>query len=194
MIVIMEKKENNFCEICRNHNFKNNLKYIVIDLRNKNDSPIKDSIANEGTLLFINNEIISQDMLNKNNVAEILCQQINNLNQIGKDESSNNKMHIVLMTNETDSFDEFEYNYQETQENAKKIKIPNILSSAIASVKKKLDEPKYKKELKPEKLQRIKSLLKQYELIKNIILTLIEKIILISHMFMADINQSMIYV
>jgi hypothetical protein len=117
-----EKKENNFCEICRNHNFKNNLKSIVIDLRNKNDSPIKDSIANEGTLLFINNEIISQDMLNKNNVAEILCQQINNLNQIGKDESSNNKMHIVLMTNETDSFDEFEYNYQETQENAKKLK------------------------------------------------------------------------
>lgn len=170
-----EKKENNFCEICRNHNFKNNLKYIVIDLRNKNDSPIKDSIANEGTLLFINNEIISQDMLNKNNVADILYQQINNLNQIGKDEPSNNKMHIVLMTNETDSFDEFEYNYQETQENAKNNKIPNILSSAIASVKKKLDEPKYKKELKPEKLQRIKSLLKQYELIKNIILTLIEK-------------------
>ena len=114
-------------------------------------------------------------MLNKNNVAELLYQQINNLKQIGKDDNNNNKMHIVLMTNETDSFDEFEYNYQETQENAKKIKIPNILSSAIASVKKKLDEPKYKKELKPEKLQRIKSLLKQYELIKNIILTLIEK-------------------
>jgi hypothetical protein len=113
-------------------------------------------------------------MLNKNNVAELLYQQINNLKQIGKDDN-NNKMHIVLMTNETDSFDEFEYTYQETQENEKRNKIANILSSAIASFKKKLDEPKYKKELKPEKLQRIKSLLKQYELIKNIILTLIEK-------------------
>ena len=184
---INAKEENNLnkcCEICKNHNFKNTLKYIVIDLRNKNDTQVKDSITNEGTLLFINNDLITQDMLNKNNVAELFCQQIENLKQVGNNEEtndnenknkSNNNMHIVLMTNDTDNYDEFEYNYQETQVNAKKVKIVNILSTAITSIKKKLEEQKNKKEIKPEQLQQIKFQLKQYELIKNIILTLIEK-------------------
>ena len=169
------KKPNNCCEICRIHNFKNNLKYIIIDLRNKNDSQTKDSITNEGTFLFINNEILSQDMLNKNNVGELLSQQLNNLKQIGTDEQNNNSsenntnknnnnMHIVLMTNDTDNYDEFEYNYQETQANAKKSKITNILNTAITSIKKKIDEQKNKKEITPEKLQQIKFQLKQYEL------------------------------
>ena len=155
------KKPNNCCEICRIHNFKNNLKYIIIDLRNKNDSQTKDSITNEGTFLFINNEILSQDMLNKNNVGELLLQQLNNLKQIGNDGQNNNNnennvnknynMHIVLMTNDTDNYDEFEYNYQDTQTNAKKLKITNILNSAIASIRKKIDEQKNKKEITPEK-------------------------------------------
>ena len=178
-----EKKEINYCEICRNHNFKNNLKYIVIDLRNKNDSQIKDSIVNEGTLLFINNQILSQDMLNKNNVGELLSQQINDLKQIGNNDEKNannenlpnNNIHIVLMTNDTDNYDEFEYNYQETQINSKKLNITNILSSTISSIKKKLEEQKNKKEIKPEKAQQIKSQLKQYEVLKSIILTLIQK-------------------
>ena len=84
-------------------------------------------------------------------------------------------MHIVLMTNDTDNYDEFEYNYQDVKANAKKSKIGNILTSAIASIKKKLDEQKNKKEIKPEKMQQIKFQLKQYELIKSIILLLIEK-------------------
>jgi hypothetical protein len=50
-----QKKEIKYCEICKNNNAKNNLRYIIIDLRNKNDSQVKDSITNEGTLLFINN-------------------------------------------------------------------------------------------------------------------------------------------
>ena len=177
------KKPNNSCEICRIHKFKNNLKYIIIDLRNKNDSQTKDSIVNEGTFLFINNEILSQDMLNKNNVGELLSQQLNNLKQIDNNEQKNdnnenninNNMHIVLMTNDTDNYDEFEYNYQETQESAKKMKITNILNSAIISIKKKIDEQKNKKEITPEKLQQIKFQLKQYELIKSILLILIEK-------------------
>ena len=178
-----EKRINNTCEICKIHNFKNNIKYIIIDLRNKNDVQIKDSITNEGTLLFINNEILTQDLLNKNNVAELLLAQLNNLKQVGEEENKNNKgdkspdnkMHIVLMTNDTDNYDEFEYNYQDVKANAKKSKIGNILASAIASIKKKLDEQKNKKEIKPEKLQQIKFQLKQYELIKSIILLLIEK-------------------
>ena len=185
---IKEDKKNNVCEICRIHNFKNNLKYIVIDLRNKNDSPIKDSITNEGTLLFINNEILTQDMLNKNNVADLLCQQLDNLKQVvnndenNKDKEndnknlSNNNIYIVLMTNDTDNYDEFEYNYQETQKEAKTMKITNILSATITSIKKKLDEQtKNKKDLTPQQLQQIKAQLKQYELLKNILLTLIEK-------------------
>ena len=55
---------NTFCEICRNQNLKNNLKYIIIDLRNKNDSQIKDSITNEGTFVFINDDILTQDIMN----------------------------------------------------------------------------------------------------------------------------------
>ena len=179
-----EKKVNNCCEICRIHNFKNSIKYIIIDLRNKNDVQIKDSITNEGTFLFINNEILSQELLNKNNVGELLIQQLNNLKQNGNKEKentneentlNNNNMHIVLMTNDTDNYDEFEYNFQEIQTNAKKLKIGNILNSAITSIKKKLEEQKNKNELKPEKMQQIKFQLKQYELIKSIILTLIEK-------------------
>ena len=159
---------NAFCEICKNPNFKNKIKYIVIDLRIKNDTQIKDSITNEGTLLFINNEILSQDMLNKNNVGELLSQQINNLKKVG---NNNENIHIVLMTNDTDNYDEFEYNYQETQSTAKKLKITNILNSAVISIKKKLEDQQYKKEIK----QQIKSQLKQYELIKSILLTLTEK-------------------
>ena len=181
-----EEKKNKGCEICRIHNFKNKIKYIVIDLRNKNDSTIKDSINNEGTLLFINNEIVTQDMINKNNVADILCQYLDNLEQAGNNNENNsdkknenkkisNNLHIVLMTNDTDNYDEFEYNYQETKEKAKETKIPNILNTAITSIKKKLDEQRNKNDLTPEKLQQIKFQLKQYELIKNIILTLIEK-------------------
>ena len=183
---INEGNKNNGCEICRIHNFKNNLKYIVIDLRNKNDSSIKDSITNEGTLLFINNEIVTQDMLNKNNVTDLLIQQLENLKQVGtgdennKDKendknATNNNMFIVLMTNDTDNYDEFEYNYQETQEEAKNTKIPNLLNATIKSVNKKLDEQKNKKDLTPEKYQQIKVQLKQYELLKNIILALLEK-------------------
>ena len=177
------KKTNIFCEICRIHNFKNNIKYIIIDLRNKNDSSTKYSIANEGTLLFINNEILPQDMLNKNNVGEFLSQQINNLRDIENKEKtknndeniSNNNMHIVLMTNDTDNYDEFEYNYQETQSNSKKLGVTNILNSAITSIKKKLDDQKNKNQMKPETIQQLRLQIKQYELIKNILLTLIEK-------------------
>ena len=177
------KKTNICCEICRIHNFKNNIKYIIIDLRNKNDSSTKYSIANEGTLLFINNEILPQDMLNKNNVGEFLSQQINNLRDIENKEKpknndeniSNNNIHIVLMTNDTDNYDEFEYNYQETQSNSKKLGITNILNSAITSIKKKLDDQKNKNQMKPETIQQLRLQIKQYELIKNILLTLIEK-------------------
>ena len=186
------KKLNNCCEICRIHNFKNNLKYIIIDLRNKNDSQAKDSISNEGTFVFINNEILTQDMLNKSNVGELFSQQLNKLKLMDTNEqknnnneiNSNNNMHIVLMTNDTDNYDEFEYNYQETQANAKKLKITNILNSAITSIKKKLDEQKNKKQITSEKFQQIKFQLKQYELIKSILLFLIEKEYLhISYLF-----------
>ena len=67
---INEEKVNNEvitsnpCEICKIHNFKESLKYIIIDLRNKNDSQIKDSIINEGTLIFINNDLLPQEIIN----------------------------------------------------------------------------------------------------------------------------------
>ena len=94
-----------FCEICRNNNLKNNVKYIIIDLRNKNDSQIKDSILNEGTFIFINSEILSQEVINKGNAGEILIEQINKY----KMNNNNINIHIVLMTNDTDNYDEFEY-------------------------------------------------------------------------------------
>ena len=170
------KKETTFCEICKNNNVKNNLNNIVIDLRNKNDSQVKDSIANEGTLSFITNQYLTQDMLNKNNVGEILSQQINELKKPTQYEGiniGNDNIHVILMTNDTENYDEFEYNYQETQ--LKEKKFTNILTTAITSIKKKIEEQKNKKETRPEKIQQIKVLLKQYELLKNIILTLIEK-------------------
>ena len=101
---------NTFCEICRNQNLKNNLKYIIIDLRNKNDSQIKDSITNEGTFVFINDDILTQDIINKGNAGEVLSEQINKL----KNNNNNENIYIVLMTNDTENFDEFEFNYQET--------------------------------------------------------------------------------
>ena len=63
-----EKNLSTYCEICRNYNLKNNLKYIIIDLRNKNDSQIKDSITNEGTFIFINNDILSQEIKKESNI------------------------------------------------------------------------------------------------------------------------------
>ena len=92
------------------------MKYIIIDLRNKNDSQIKDSITNEGTFIFINNDILSQETLNKGNPGEVLTEQINKLKS-----DSNENIHIVLMTNDTENYDEYEYNYQETQIESKKI-------------------------------------------------------------------------
>ena len=172
---INEEKVNNEvitsnpCEICKIHNFKESLKYIIIDLRNKNDSQIKDSIINEGTLIFINNDLLPQDIINKGNAGEKLAEQIDKL------KNSNNKIHVVLMTNDTDDYDEFEYKYQDTEGDSKKNKINNILSNTINKIKKKLDEQMTKKELKAEKYQQIKVQLRQYELIKSILLYLIEQ-------------------
>ena len=172
---INEEKVNNEvitsnpCEICKIHNFKESLKYIIIDLRNKNDSQIKDSIINEGTLIFINNDLLPQEIINKGNAGEKLAEQIDKL------KNSNNKIHVVLMTNDTDNYDEFEYKYQDTEGDSKKNKINNILSNTINKIKKKLDEQMTKKELKAEKYQQIKVQLRQYELIKSILLYLIEQ-------------------
>ena len=163
-------KEESFCEICRNQNWKNNIKYIVIDLRNKNDSQIKDSITNEGTFIFINNDILSQEVINKGNAGDVLSEQIEKLKS-----NSNENINIVLMTNDTEDYDEFEYNYQEIKEESKKAKIPNLLNTTISTIKKKIDEQTNKKEIKPEKSTQIKMQLRQYELIKSIILKLLEK-------------------
>ena len=164
-----EKNLSTYCEICRNYNLKNNLKYIIIDLRNKNDSQIKDSITNEGTFIFINNDILSQEILNKGNPGEVLTEQINKLKS-----DSNENIHIVLMTNDTENYDEYEYNYQETQIESKKSKILNILNTTINNIKKKIDEQINKKEIKQEKYLQIKMQIKQYELIKSILNYLLE--------------------
>ena len=164
-----EKNLSTYCEICRNYNLKNNLKYIIIDLRNKNDSQIKDSITNEGTFIFINNDILSQETLNKGNPGEVLTEQINKLKS-----DSNENIHIVLMTNDTENYDEYEYNYKETQIESKKSKILNILNTTINNIKKKIDEQINKKEIKQEKYLQIKMQIKQYELIKSILNYLLE--------------------
>ena len=164
-----EKNLSTYCEICRNYNLKNNLKYIIIDLRNKNDSQIKDSITNEGTFIFINNDILSQETLNKGNPGEVLTEQINKLKS-----DSNENIHVVLMTNDTENYDEYEYNYQETQIESKKSKILNILNTTINNIKKKIDEQINKKEIKQEKYLQIKMQIKQYELIKSILNYLLE--------------------
>ena len=164
-----EKNLSTYCEICRNYNLKNNLKYIIIDLRNKSDSQIKDSITNEGTFIFINNDILSQETLNKGNPGEVLTEQINKLKS-----DSNENIHIVLMTNDTENYDEYEYNYQETQIESKKSKILNILNTTINNIKKKIDEQMNKKEIKQEKYLQIKMQIKQYELIKSILNYLLE--------------------
>ena len=164
-----EKNLSTYCEICRNYNLKNNLKYIIIDLRNKNDSQIKDSITNEGTFIFINNDILSQETLNKGNPGEVLTEQINKLKS-----DSNENIHIVLMTNDTENYDEYEYNYQEIQIESKKSKILNILNTTINNIKKKIDEQMNKKEIKQEKYLQIKMQIKQYELIKSILNYLLE--------------------
>ena len=164
-----EKNLSTYCEICRNYNLKNNLKYIIIDLRNKNDSQIKDSITNEGTFIFINNDILSQETLNKGNPGEVLTEQINKLKS-----DSNENIHIVLMTNDTENYDEYEYNYQETQIESKKSIILNILNTTINNIKKKIDEQINKKEIKQEKYLQIKMQIKQYELIKSILNYLLE--------------------
>ena len=164
-----EKNLSTYCEICRNYNLKNNLKYIIIDLRNKSYSQIKDSITNEGTFIFINNDILSQETLNKGNPGEVLTEQINKLKS-----DSNENIHIVLMTNDTENYDEYEYNYQETQIESKKSKILNILNTTINNIKKKIDEQINKKEIKQEKYLQIKMQIKQYELIKSILNYLLE--------------------
>ena len=133
-------KEETFCEICRNQNLKINIKYIIIDLRNKNDSQIKDSITNEGTFIFINNDILSQEVINKGNAGDVLSEQIEKLKN-----NSNENINIVLMTNDTEDYDEFEYNYQEIVEESKKSKTTNILNTTITTIKKKLKNKQIKK-------------------------------------------------
>ena len=159
-----------FCEICRNQNLKTNLKYIVIDLRNKNDSQTKDLIANEGTFVFINDDILSQEAINKGNASEVLSEQL----EILKDNNRNENIYIILMTNDTENFDDFEYNYQETLSESKGKNVYTLLNTTINNIKKKLDDQYNKKEIKAEKYQQIKFQLKQYELIKSITLYLLE--------------------
>ena len=64
---------------------------------------------------------------------------------------------------------------KETLTESKNAKIMNILNTTINTIKKKLEDQTNKKELKPEKYTQIKMQLRQYELIKSIIIYLIAK-------------------
>ena len=130
-------KTQTFCPICKISNIFNDIKYIVIDLRNKNDSQTKENIINEGSLSFINTEILTQTNLNKINVEDLFLQQVI------KHKLENT--HIILMTNDTDNFDDYEYDFQENQTKYKKDKLIDILYSTVCDITKSFDEQKNKK-------------------------------------------------
>ena len=154
------------CPLCRNVDLiNNNLNYTIIDLRIKNDSKSKELINNEGTLNIFNNNILTQDMINKSNVGEIMLQQIK---KFGLE-----NQHIILMTNLTENFDEFEYKFQEMQ--AKYEGNDDILHATIKELKKQIDEEKNKRNLSNETINNMKNQLKEYGIIRNILVTLIGK-------------------
>ena len=160
-----EEENSENCPLCKNVDLiNNNLNYTIIDLRIKNDSKTKESISNEGTLNIFNNYILTQDMITKNNVGEIMLKQIQNYNL--------DKQHIILMTNLTENFDEFEYKFQEMQENYEGN--DDFLHATIKELKKQIEEEKTKNNLSNEKIQNMKNQLKEYGIIRNIIVTLVE--------------------
>ena len=162
----------NECYYCKNKISLDNLSYLTIDLRINSDSLLKDRLLAEGTLKNLKSDFISQEDLIKDDIGDIILEKVKDKN-----------IHIILLTNDTSYFNEYERKFYQIK-NQDKTNYALTLQNYLTNLKKELNEKLVSSFVKEDKSHQKRIQLKEYENIKNIIQTLIDnKITYISYVY-----------
>ena len=160
----LAKKNKNFnevneCYFCKNKISLDKFNYLIIDLRINSDSLLKNNFLAEGSLINLKSDMITQDDLLNDNIGKIILEKIKDI-----------KYHIILLTNDTSNFNEYERKFYEFKNEKKQITLENYISN----LKKELNEKLVSSFVKEDKTHQKRIQLKEYENIKKIVLTLFQ--------------------
>ena len=151
--------EDNECYFCKNKFSLDQFNYLIIDLRINSDSLLKNNLLAEGNLKNLKNDFITQDELIKDDIGKIILEKVKDINY-----------NIILLTNDTSYFNEYERKFYEF----KNEKIPITLDNYLSNLKKELNEKSVSNFVKEDKTHQKRIQFKEYEIIKNIIQFLLE--------------------
>lgn len=150
------------CYFCKKKQPFKKRDILVVDLR-INPSNGKYEIFDEGTIKLLSKPVLDQKALLTDNVGQLLLEGISQYKE---------KTHIILLTNDTSYFSEYEAKfYHEKTSEKEKYK---MLCGYISKLKKELNEKEVKDLVKQDKTHKKRVQLKEYENIKNIISVLLE--------------------
>ena len=151
--------EDNECYFCKNKFSLDQFNYLIIDLRINSDSLLKNNLLAEGNLKNLKNDFITQDELIKDDIGKIILEKVKDINY-----------NIILLTNDTSYFNEYERKFYEF----KNEKTPITLDNYLSNLKKDLNEKSVSSFVKEDKTHQKRIQFKEYEIIKNIIQFLLE--------------------
>ena len=151
--------EDNECYFCKNKFSLDQFNYLIIDLRINSDSLLKNNLLAEGNLKNLKNDFITQDELIKDDIGKIILEKVKDINY-----------NIILLTNDTSYFNEYERKFYEF----KNEKTPITLDNYLSNLKKELNEKSVSNFVKEDKTHQKRIQFKEYEIIKNIIQFLLE--------------------
>ena len=150
------------CYFCKKGIQLQHRNFVLVDLRIYNES--KGEVLNEGYLNNMDKPILSQEKLLKDDVGAILYEEL---------KDSKDKAHIILLTKDTNYFNEYEEKfYYEKKTGKEQLR---MLCGDISKFQKELNEKEVKIMVKEDKSHKLRVQLKEYENIKNIISMLQEK-------------------
>jgi hypothetical protein len=152
-------KEDNECYFCKNKIPLDKFNYLIIDLRINSDSLLKNNLLAEGSLKNLKSDFISQDELINDEIGKTILEKVKDINY-----------NIILLTNDTTYFNEYERKFYEH----KNEKTPITLENYLSNLKKDLNEKSVSSFVKEDKTHQKRIQLKEYENIKNIIQTLFQ--------------------
>ena len=151
--------EDNECYFCKNKFSLDQFNYLIIDLRINSDSLLKNNLLAEGNLKNLKNDFITQDELIKDDIGKIILEKVKDINY-----------NIILLTNDTSYFNEYERKFYEF----KNEKTPITLDNYLSNLKKELNEKSVSNFVKEDKTHQKRIQFKEYKIIKNIIQFLLE--------------------
>ena len=152
------------CYFCKKHIEMPKKNILLIDLRINPETKSETTTFDEGTIKLLSNKIIlNQKELTADNVGERLLKEILQYKE---------KTHIILLTNDTSYFNEYEAKFYHEKKSEKERNI--MLCGYINKLQKELNEKEVKDFVKKDKTHRKRMQLKEYENIKQIISALLE--------------------